>query len=88
MFHETLGPLLNGPRVFLARVVERSKPAYCIKTKIHIGKSSRPSEKQGSPFRISSPPAGHPTAYEKFVMNKHMKTKNMQNRYLSADDLV
>ena len=30
-------------------------------------------------------PVGHPTAYEKFVMNKHMEVENTQKIYLSGD---
>ena len=42
----------------------------------------------GGPSRVSSPPADHPTAYGKFVMDKHIKAENTLERYLSADLLV
>ena len=38
---------------------------------------------QGGLSRILSPPAGHPITYGKFVMNKYMKVKNMQNIFFS-----
>ena len=38
--------------------------------------------------RVSSPLDGHPTAYEKFVMDKYIKAKNMLKRYLSTDSPV
>ena len=31
----------------------------------------------GGPSRVSNPPTGHSTAYEKFVMDKHMKVENI-----------
>ena len=37
----------------------------------------------GSPFRILSPPASHPTAYEKFVMEKDTKAENTQRIFIS-----
>ena len=39
----------------------------------------------GGSSRVSSPPTGHPTAYEKFVMDKHTKAENTQKIYLSVD---
>ena len=80
--------------------VKWSKPTYHIKTKRAL--SRRESLKaclkrsgcllkdllQDGPSRISSPPTGHPTTYEKFVMNKYMKVENTQKIYLSVDFLV
>ena len=40
------------------------------------------------PSRVSSPPAGHLTAYGKFVMDKYIKAKKTLKRYLSIDLLV
>ena len=39
----------------------------------------------GGPSKVSSPPAGHPTAYGKFVMDKYKKAENALKRYLSDD---
>ena len=90
-------PLLNGPRALLVRFMKRSKLIYRIKTRQKLSRWESLKVRlrkpecflkdlfQGSPSRISSPLAGHPAAYEKFVMDKHMNTKNTQQRYLSTD---
>ena len=38
--------------------------------------------------RVSSPPAGHLTAYANFIMDKYIKAKKTLKRYLSVDFLV
>ena len=38
----------------------------------------------GSPSRILSPPANHPTAYGKLVMGKDTKAKNTQRIFISG----
>ena len=91
-----LDPLLDGPRARLAGIMKLSKPTYHIKTRQELAK--RESLKayvrklyypikdslHGGPSRVSSPPTGHPTAYGKFVMDKHTKAENTQKRYLLA----
>ena len=84
----------------LARVVKWSKLAYSIKTRrvlfrqeSHKASMRKPrcllkDSLQGGMSMILNPTTGHPNAYEKFVMDKHMKAKNTQKRYLSVDDLV
>ena len=42
----------------------------------------------GGPSRVSSSLADHPTAYEKFVIDKYTKVENKQKRYLPAGSLV
>ena len=83
---------LNGPRAHLASIVKRLNSTYHIKTKGHYldGKTLKLeclpiNLLQGGPSRVSSPPTGHPTAYEKFVMDKYINAKNKQKKYLSAD---
>ena len=80
-------PILNGPRARLARVVKRSKPTYCIKTKRTLLKWESFKARfrksgcllkdllQVGRSRISSPPTGHPTIYGKFIMDKYIKTE-------------
>ena len=91
-----LDPLLNGPRAHLASIMKQLRSTYHIKIKqeltireslkAHLRKQERPiiDSLHGGPSRVSSPPTGYPTAYGKFVMDKHMKAKNMQKRYLSV----
>ena len=80
--------------------MKRPRNIYHIKTrweltrreslKAHMRKPKCPirDSLHGSPSCVSSPPVGHPTAYGKFVMDKHTKEENMQKRYLSAGFLV
>ena len=88
-----LDPLLNGPRVRLARIMKRPKLTYHIKSrrelirrkslKAHMRKPECPNKDSfyGGPSRVSSPPASHPTVYVKFVMNKNTQAENAQKRY-------
>ena len=72
-------------RIKTKRVLSRQKSlkAYLRKPECFLKDSFR-----GGSSRILSFSAGHPTAYEKFIMNKHIKVENTQKRYLSADDPV
>ena len=38
----------------------------------------------GGPSKILIPPADHPITYEKFVMDKNTKAKNMQKIFISG----
>ena len=38
----------------------------------------------GGPSKILSPPADHPITYEKFVMDKNTKAKNMQKIFFDG----
>ena len=76
--------------------MKRPRPTYHIKTrreltrreslKAHMRKPKCPIKDSlhGRPSRVSSPLADHPTAYKKFVMDKHTKAKNTQKIYLSV----
>ena len=80
--------------------MKQSKSTYCVKTRRVLSRqeSLRSHLREpvclfkdllhGGPSRISSPITAHPTAYEKFVMDKHMKTENTQKIYLSVNDQV
>ena len=84
-----LDSLLDRPRAHLGRIIKRPKPTYYIKTKpeltrrenikAHLRKLECPIRDSlyGGLSRISTPPANHPTAYEKFVMDKHTKVENI-----------
>ena len=70
--------------------MKRPKLTYRINTKqelskweslkTHLRKLGSPVKDSlhGGPSRVSSPPVGHPTAYGKFVMNKHTKAENLK----------
>ena len=76
------------------------RPTYHIKTrheltireslKAHLRKPECPiiASLHGGLSRVSSPPTGHPTSYEKFIVDKHTKGENMQKRYLLVGFLV
>ena len=77
--------------------MKRPRPTYDIKIKrgltrqenlkAHMRKPKCPirDSLHGDSSRVSSPLTDHPTAYGKFVMDKHMKAENTQKRYLSAE---
>ena len=91
-----LDPLLDGPRARLTYIIEWPKLTYHIKTKqeltrwdsvkAHLRKPRCPIKDSlhGGPSRVLSPPADHPTAYRKFVMDKHMKVENTQKRFING----
>ena len=96
-----LGPLLNGLSTRFAHIMKRSKPTYCIKTRRELSRRESPKahlRKSGCPVkdslhngasRVSSPTTGHPTAYGKFVIDKHTKAENKQKKiYVSVDFLI
>ena len=80
--------------------MERFKPASRIKTRQMLSRYESLKHRlrkpgclfkdllQGSSSGISSPPAGYPTAYGKFVKDKYRKAEKTQKRYLSVDDPV
>ena len=80
----------QGP---LSPHMNRPKPTYCIKARRELTKQERLVTRlrkprcpvkglpHGGPSRVSSLLVGHPTAYEKFVINKYIKAENTLERY-------
>ena len=92
-----LDPLLDGSSARLAHIMKRPRPTYHIKTmqeltkresfKAHLRKREGPirDSLHGDPSRVSSPPAGHLTAYGKFVMDKNTRVENTKRDIYQRD---
>ena len=86
-----MGPRLAWPK---ARDVKRPKPTYCIKTRRELSRRESLKAHLRKPgclvkdlfhdgsFRILSPPVGHLTAYEKFIMDKYTKVENTRKVFI------